>query len=222
MKKIIIILIALLYVSVLFGQKINDNSSTKTDDTPKKTTESDFNIDYFIIGGSLGLGPIVSSNLVGSGFIGESTLDFMIQHNHHRYGFGITNTLMGTPENLAVLLFTLGKDNVNLHKGYFIYEWTLFKRSPINIGGGTKVGAFTVGNIPDTTKTTFFWSVGPYVELGSPKFYLYVKPEFGYNSYNIGSWKKDLYVVGNIGLRWKMPTEEEKKRREDKRKKRKK
>ena len=211
MKKYIFVTIALLYVSILFAQKTNDQNGSNSGDSKK--SKSDFNIDYFIIGGSLGIGPILSSNLVGSGFIGESTLDFMVQHNHHRYGFGITNSLMGTPENLAVLIFSLGKENVNLHKGYFMYEWTLFKKSPINIGAGTKIGAFTVGNTPDTTKTTFCWSAGPYIELGHPRFFLFIKPEFGYNSYNTGSWKKDIYVIANIGLRWKMMTEEEKKRR---------
>jgi hypothetical protein len=116
---------------------------------------------------------------------------------------------MGTPENLGVLLFTLGKDNVNLHKFYFSYEWTLFKKSPINLGAGMKVGSFTVGNYPDTTKTPFFLSVSPVIELGHPKFYLYIKPEIGYNSYNTRSWKKDIYVVANIGLRWKYKADAE-------------
>jgi hypothetical protein len=42
------------------------------------------------------------------------------------------------------------------------------------------------------------------IEIGHPRFYLYIKPEIGYNSYNTRSWKKDIYVVANIGLRWKL------------------
>jgi hypothetical protein len=179
-------------------------NTTGTTTTTNTTPASDFQIDCFIFGGSLGLGPILSTNLVGSGFIGESTMELMIQSRHHRYGIGMSNTLMGTPENLGVLLFTLGKDNVNLHKYYFTYEWTLFRKSPINLGAGMKFGGFSVGNYPDTTKTPFFASVGPVIELGHPRFYLYVKPEIGYNSYNTRSWKKDIYVVANIGLRWKL------------------
>ncbi len=185
------------------GKTLSPSNNTNGKTTTNTTTTSDFQVDYFIIGGSLGLGPILSTNLVNSGFIGESTFDFMVQSKHNRFGIGMSNTLMGTPENLAVLLFTLGKDNVNLHKFYFCYEWTLFKKSPVNLGAGMKVGGFTVGNYPDTTKTPFFASAGPVIELGHPKFYLYIKPEIGYNSYNTHSWKKDIYVVANIGLRLK-------------------
>jgi len=90
-----------------------------------------------------------------------------------------------------------------------MYEWTLFKNFPINLGAGAKVGTFTVGNYPDTTKSTFFASAGPVIEVGHPRFFLYVKPEIGYNSYNTGSWKKDLYVCANIGFRWKFKAEDE-------------
>ncbi len=223
MKKTLLFTFIFLFSTFLFAQKTNDNGGNGSN-TPNNSNNnsSDIEIDHFIIGGSLGLGPILSTNLVNTGFIGESTIDFMVQMRHHRFGLGITNTLMGTPENLATLLFTLGKDNVNLHKGYFIYEWSLFRRSPINVGAGAKLGAFTVGNYPDTTKSTLFISAGPYVELGAPGFLLFVKPEIGYNSYDTGSWKKDLFVIANIGFRWKIMTEEEKKRKQDKKKKRKK
>jgi hypothetical protein len=205
MKKAILISMAIFLTINIYsqGKTTEPGKTTENETTPVTAPVSDFQIDYFIIGGSLGLGPILSTNIVNSGFIGESTFDLMIQSRHHRYGIGMSNTLMGTPENLGVLLFSLGKDNVNLHKFYFSYEWTLFKKSPITIGAGMKLGGFTVGNYPDTTKTPFFASVGPVIELGHPKFYLYVKPEIGYNSYNTHSWKKDIYVVANIGLRWK-------------------
>lgn len=217
MKTTIILTLAILFSTTIFSQTretpqgTSNNSTTGTSGASPSSTPStsDFQIDYFIVGGSLGLGPIVSTNLVNTGFIGESTVDFMIQSKHHRFGFGVSNTLMGTPENLAVLLFTLGKDNVNLHKGYFMYEWTLFKKSPINLGFGAKVGTFTVGNYPDTTKSTFFASAGPVIELGHPRFFLYVKPEIGYNSYNTGSWKKDLYVCANVGFRFKIVAEDQ-------------
>ncbi len=216
MKTTIILTLAIFLSTVIFAQtrEVVGGSGSSSNNTGSSTSgsttapASDIELDYFIIGGSLGLGPILSTNLVNTGFIGESTLDFMVQMKHHRFGIGLSNTLMGTPENLAVLLFTLGKDNVNLHKGYLMYEWTLFKNSPINLGFGAKVGSFTVGNYPDTTKSTFFASAGPVIELGHPKFFLYVKPEVGYNSYNTGSWKKDLYVCVNIGFRFKFDAED--------------
>ncbi|MBN2777179.1 MAG: hypothetical protein JXR36_06035 [Bacteroidales bacterium] len=213
MKTFATIILSVLISFSVFGQGreiVNTSANSGgTTSNSNPVPASDFKLDYFIIGGSLGLGPIISTNLVNSGFIGESTIDLMIQSKHNRFGLGLSNTLMGTPENLAVLLFTLGKDNVNLHKGYFMYEWTLFKNSPINLGFGAKVGAFTVGNFPDTTKSTFFASAGPVIELGHPRFFLYVKPEIGYNSYNTGSWKKDLYVCANVGFRWKFKSEED-------------
>ncbi len=211
--KTVTFILAIFFSVTLFSQGreiVNGNSSSNTNTTSTSSSASDIELDYFIIGGSLGLGPIVSTNLVNTGFIGESTIDFMVQMRHHRFGIGLSNTLMGTPENLAVLLFTLGKDNVNLHKGYLMYEWTLLKHSPINIGIGAKLGSFTVGNYPDTTKSTFFASAGPVIELGHPKFFLYVKPEIGYNSYNTGSWKKDVYVCANVGIRIKFDAEDPK------------
>ncbi|MDD2634989.1 MAG: hypothetical protein PHW82_05765 [Bacteroidales bacterium] len=207
--KITTFIFAFLFSISLFSQDREIVGSNTNNNTSSSAISSDFKFDYFIIGGSLGLGPIVSTNLVNTGFIGESTLDLMIQLKHHRFGVGLSNTLMGTPENLAVLLFTLGKDNVNLHKGYLMYELTLFKNSPINIGIGAKFGSFTVGNYPDTTKLTMFASAAPVIEVGHPKLFFFIKPEIGYNSYNTGSWKRDLYVCINLGFRFKMEADEE-------------
>ncbi len=219
LKTILVLLPFTLFLLPAFGQTRQGGTSSTGSRTGSSSnaSKSDVELDYFLVGGSLGLGPIVSTNLINTGFIGEATVDFIAQIKHHRIGFGITNTLMGTPENLGVLLFSLGKDNVNLHKGYLMYEWTLLKNSPINLAFGAKMGAFTVGNYPDTTKTTFFASVAPViVELGHPKFFLYVKPELGYNSYNTGSWKKDIYVCVNIGLRAKFNADAEKKKKKKK------
>ena len=115
--------------------------------------------------------------------------------------------------NLGTVIGTLGKSNCNLNKVYFIYEWTLFKRSPINFTAGLKLGSFDVGkseyrtdqeqNNEKVTKSPFFASAGIALEVGHPRFLLYVKPEIGFHSYDTGSWRKDLYVMATVGFRWK-------------------
>lgn len=171
--------------------------------TTSSTTKSDIQLDHFIIGGGISAGGLLSTNLVGTGGLINAEIDFMVQTNHHRYGIGGNKTVMLSLENLGTVLGTWGKDNANLSKAYFIYEWTLFKRSPLNFAAGLKLGSFTAGNYPDTTKTPFFGSVHCVVEVGHPRLFLYVKPELGYNSYNTGSWKKDIYALVTVGLRWK-------------------
>jgi len=103
MKTLATTTLALLLSLTIFGQGreiVNTNSGSTSNTTTSSSSNaaaSDFKLDYFIIGGSLGLGPILSTNLVNSGFIGESTIDLMIQSKHHRFGIGLSNTLMGTP-----------------------------------------------------------------------------------------------------------------------------
>ena len=96
---------------------------------------------------------------------------------------------------------------------YFIYEWTLFKRSPINFTAGLKIGSFDVGKSTyrtdqenhneAVTKTPFFASAGIALEVGHPRFLLYIKPEIGFHSYDTGSWRKDIYAMATVGFRWK-------------------
>lgn len=190
-------------------------NTTPTDDTPATTTTStsDFTLDHFIIGGGINAGATISSNIVGTGAMVGLEFEVMVQFKHHRLGIGGDKELMLTLENLGTVVGTWGKSNCNLNKFYFTYEWTLFKRSPINFTAGFKVGSFDVGPSKykedqteleeSTTKTPFFGAVGIALEVGHPRFLLYIKPELGYNSYDTGSWKKDIYAMVTVGFRWK-------------------
>ncbi len=186
------------------------NTST-TDDTPATTTtaKSDFTLDHFIIGGGINAGGTVSSNIVGIGAMIGLEFEVMVQFKHHRIGIGCDKELMLTLENLGTVIASWGQSNCNLNKFYFTYEWTLFKRSPINFTAGLKIGSFDVGPSVErdsgnaNTKSPFFGAVGIALEVGHPRFLLYIKPELGYNSYDTGSWKKDLYVMATVGFRWK-------------------
>jgi len=183
------------------------NTTSTTDPAP--TAKSDFTLDHFIIGGGINAGATVSSNIVGTGAMIGLEFEVMVQFKHHRLGIGGDKELMLTLENLGTVIGTWGKSNCNLNKVYFTYEWTLFKRSPVNFTAGLKIGSFDVG--PSTTKedgtastkTPFFGAVGIAFEVGHPRFLLYIKPELGYNSYDTGSWKKDIYAMATVGFRWK-------------------
>ncbi|MBR5983922.1 MAG: hypothetical protein IK025_09440 [Bacteroidales bacterium] len=180
-----------------------------TTDTTITAKTSDFTLDHFIIGGGINAGATVSSNIVGTGAMIGLEFEVMVQFKHHRLGIGGDKELMLTLENLGTVIGTWGKSNCNLNKVYFTYEWTLFKRSPINFTAGLKVGSFDVGKSAAkddgtaNTKTPFFGAVGICLEVGHPRFLLYIKPEIGYNSYDTGSWKKDIYAMATIGFRWK-------------------
>jgi len=186
-------------------------NTTPTDDTPATTTtaKSDFTLDHFIIGGGINAGATLSSNIVGTGAMIGLEFEVMVQFKHHRLGIGGDKELMLTLENLGTVIGTWGNSNCNLNKVYFTYEWTLFKRSPINFTAGLKIGSFDVGNSEKqrdgtaSTKTPFFGAVGIAFEVGHPRFLLYIKPEIGYNSYDTGSWKKDIYAMATVGFRWK-------------------
>ena len=185
-----------------------DNPSN---DTIVTTTakSSNFTLDHFIIGGGISAGAVISTNIVGSGAILNAEFEVMLQFKHHRLGIGGDKSLMLTLENLGTVLVSLGQSNKNLNKYYFTYEWTLFKRSPINFTAGLKLGFFDVGKSQNTTeqkdntKTPVFGAVGIAFEVGHPRFLLYIKPEIGYNSYDTGSWKKDIYAMATVGFRWK-------------------
>ena len=89
-----------------------------------------------------------------------------------------------------------------------IYEWTLFKRSPINFTAGFKVGSFDVGSSEykdenkNAQRSPFFASAGVAFEVGHPRFLLYIKPEIGIHSYE-KVWRYDLFAMATVGFRWK-------------------
>ena len=192
-------------------------SSTTTDDgTTASTTSaktSDVTLDHFIIGGGISAGALLSTDIISTGAMLNAEFEVMVQFKHHRLGIGGDKTLMLNLRNLGTVIGTLGKSNCNLNKVYFTYEWTLFKRSPINFTAGFKFGSFDVGaskykteqeeNNLKTTKTPFFGALAIAFEVGHPRFLLYIKPEIGYNSYDTGSWRKDIYVMATVGFRWK-------------------
>ena len=159
-------------------------NTTPTDDTPATTTtaKSDVTLDHFIIGGGISAGGVLATNIIGSGLILNAEFEVMVQFKHHRLGIGGDKTLMLTPENLGTVLVTLGKSSRNLNKVYMVYEWTLFKRSPINFTAGFKLGSFDVGasdyktETKNTERAPFFGSVGIALEVGHPRFLLYIKP----------------------------------------------
>ena len=187
------------------------NDAPTTDTT--KTSTSNVTLDHFIIGGGISAGALISTDIISTGGLLNAEFEVMVQFKHHRLGIGGDKTLMLNLRNLGTVIGTLGKSNCNLNKVYFIYEWTLFKRSPINFTAGLKLGSFDVGkseyrtdqeeNNQKVTKSPFFASAGIALEVGHPRFLLYVKPEIGFHSYDTGSWRKDLYVMATVGFRWK-------------------
>ncbi|MFH2095297.1 MAG: hypothetical protein ABIJ16_06315, partial [Bacteroidota bacterium] len=180
---------------------------------PDKGSESEIKFDYVIISGSFGAGGVISTNIVNSGAVIPTSLDFLAQTKHQRFGLGYTHELYLTPENLGKLL--IGESS-NVEKFYFIYEWTIFNLSPVNIGFSGQLGGFTVGSeseYGEDGKSRLFGNIGAVVELGAPRFYLFARPAIEYKSYDAGSWHKEILGTVSIGLRWKIMTEEERKRR---------
>lgn len=218
MRIISIILLAVLMASQYgFAQKTNDNQGTST----TKSDTSKLVIDYFILSGGIGAGAVVSTNIINTGALASSNFDILFQARHNRFGFGWTNELFVTPESLGRLVFG---ESISITKFYLMYEWALFRRSPFNIGFSTQLGGFVRGDELDATAdevSRTHFNIGPLVEIGAPRFYLFVRPMIEYKSYGEGSWHKELSAVAQLGLRWKIPTEDERKRLENKKKKRK-
>lgn len=193
-------------------------SSTTTytpsnDSTSTAAKTSNVTLDHFIIGGGISAGALISTDIISTGGMLNAEFEVMVQFKHHRLGIGGDKTLMLNLRNLGTVIGTLGKSNCNLNKVYFTYEWTLFKRSPINFTAGFKVGSFDVGkseyrteqeqNNQKATKSPFFAAAAIAFEVGHPRFLLYIKPEIGFHSYDTGSWRKDIYAMATVGFRWK-------------------
>ncbi len=187
-------------------------NTTPTDGTPT-TAKSDFTLDHIIIGGGISAGANISSDIISTGGLLNAEFEVMVQFKHHRLGIGGDKTIMLNLRNLGTVIGTLGESNCNLNKVYLTYEWTLFKRSPINFTAGLKFGSFDVGKSKyqtaqdsineKATKSPFFAAAGIALEVGHPRFLLYIKPEIGFHSYDSGSWRKDLYAMVTVGFRWK-------------------
>ena len=195
MKKILSIFLAIIIISPIIAQE---------------KTEAPKGIDAFIIGAGVGGGAVVSSNIVNSGAVIPTHFDMIVKMRHHRLGFGFGTDRYLTPENLARLV--LGQTS-NVTKGYLMYDWMLFRYSPINLGLGAKIGSF--GNSKDSTQvdtSATFGSIGVIAEFGSRKFSIYVRPELEYKSYGKGSLHKEISAIANIGIRFKFMTDQEKAR----------
>ena len=195
MKYISIILVFLM-VTPVFSQ----------DETPVNGGMS-----AFIFDTGVGAGAVVSSNLVNSGALFSDHMNFLVKVKRHRVGIGFGVDYFLTPENLTRMV--IGQTTANVSKGYIMYDWMVFKWSPVNIGVGAKFGSFA--NNKDSTQvddTAMFSSLGLTAEFGSRKFSVYVRPEIEYKSYGKGSIHKELSTIANVGLRFKFMTKEEKAR----------
>lgn len=197
----------ILIIQPVFSQS---DSISKSDTT---SSSKIINYQFLILSGSFGAGGVVSTNIVNSGAVIPTSIDFLLQAKHNRYGIGFTHELYLTPENLWNLM--LGKSS-NTEKYYFIYEWTLLKTSPVNFGFSGQFGGFTVGDeaqYEENVRSRLFGNIGIIAEVGLPRFFLFARPAIEYKSYDIGSWHKELLATVSVGLRWKLLTEEEKARR---------
>ena len=212
MKKILLFSFLIIYFTGSFAQKTDDTTSNTT------TTESDIIIDYIILSGGIGAGGVISTNIVNSGALASSNFDLLFQIKHHRIGFGSTSELFITPENLGRLTFG---ESANVSKAYIMYEWAVFRRSPVNLGFSAQAGGFLRGDERDageSEENRTFANLGVMLELGSPTFQFYVRPMVEYKSYGKLNFHKELSAVGQFGFRWKIPTEDEKKRLQDRKK----
>ncbi|MDP4266087.1 MAG: hypothetical protein Q8880_01470 [Bacteroidota bacterium] len=195
MKRSLFLIILLFTVVLGFSQTTKSSSSN-----------TNINYDYFIIGGFVGAGGVVSTNIVNSGALFPAGLDFMLQDGHLRYGLGLSSELYLTPENLAKVIFSSNTSNVT--KVYFEVEPMLFKWFIINLGVNMKLGGFWVGKGGDDmnpNETHYFGNVGALVELGPKKFMLFVNPYLEYKSY--GSWHKELIGAVELGLKIRIPSD---------------
>jgi hypothetical protein len=218
MRKSVVLLLIMLQGVWLMAQ-ININPEQKTED-PKNGEQNaqtePSGLDAFIFGTGLGAGAVISTNIVNSGALIPTHFDFLFKVRHHRFGFGVGKEFFLTPENLGRLVLN---QTSNVTKGYLMYDWMLFKYSPINIGFGTKLGAF--GNAKDSTQvdtTAMFGNVGIIAEIGIRKFSFYVRPELEYKSYGKSSLHKEVSAVAHLGVRFTFMTDEEKARLADRRK----
>lgn len=192
----------------------------QTQSQPAHVSQS--KIESIWIGGSVGGGLAVSTNIINSGAVFPANLELLFQTRHHRYGIGFANELYITPEALGRL--ALGEAPV-VHKLYFSYEAFIFRNFPINLGFSSHIGFFGTngshtlqqksGTIDTATaRGGMFGNIGAVLEIGARPFYFFVRPSIEYKSWS--GWHKEIMATGSIGVRLKFLTDYEIKRRSDK------
>ena len=203
--KILSFLIAILFTINIYAQR-NDNHQINNNSNSSSSVSSYFeNYDDFILSGSFGAGAVVSTNIVNSGAVVPYSIDFLLRYGHQNLGLGLTNEIYLTPENLARLAFG---SSSNTTKIYFQYELNLFKKSYVNIGLSGQIGGFFVGDERDsleTTKSRYFGNLGVIAEVGVHRLTFFARPHLEYKSYDVGSWHKEILLVANVGLRFRVP-----------------
>ncbi len=231
MKKSVVIVFLMLISFSAFSQIIRKGGDTKKTQDKTKTEQNDAKtssdktksaskskIDATILGLGVGAGAVISSNIVNSGAYLSNDFDILFKIRHHRIGIGFGKILFLTPENLGSLAF--GQTS-NVTVGYLMYDWMLFRWSPVNLGVGIKLGAFS--NAKDSTKvdtTASLANVGITAEFGSRRFSVFVRPELDYKSYGQGSFHKEVSAGATLGLRFKFLSDTEKARLEERKKRR--
>ncbi len=204
MKNLLFLIIILFTINV-YAQRNDNHQVTKSNDSSPSGSFNFEEYDDFIIAGGFGAGAVVSTNVVNSGAVVPYGLDFLLRYGHQNMGFGFTNEIYLTPENLSKLAFG---NSSNTTKVYFQYELILFKKSYVNIGLSGQLGAFFVGDERDsleTSKSRYFGNVGVLAELGVNRFTFFARPHLEYKSYDIGSWHKEILLVANVGVRFRIP-----------------
>lgn len=170
--------------------------------------------DEFWISGCIGAGAVVSTNIINSGAVLPSRMEFMWQKRHRRLGFGFGKELYLTPQSLINLII---RQPIGISKLYFVYETFIFRNSPINLGFSSHLGFFgpSGGNVQnqDSTKASGGWfaNAGPVLELGIRPFYIFVRPDIEFQSWS--GFHKQLQATATVGVRLKFLSEAEKERR---------
>lgn len=192
--------------------KTTTQSSASTSST---TTSKPSEIEAVWLGGSLGAGAVVSTNIINSGALLPFNAELTFQKKHTRMGIGIANEIYLTPEALG--RFILG-EGIGVKKFHFIYEVYVFRHFPINLGFSSHMGFFGAGNDSTNSRGGIFLNMGPVLEVGIRPVYLFVRPSIEYK--NWGVLHHELIATGSIGLRFKFLTEYEIQRRAEKKRER--
>jgi len=177
-------------------------------------------VQRFIIAGGIGAGAVGSTNIINSGAVLPSSMDLLFQKKRVQIGFGFGSELYITPESLGRLV--LGQ-NPGAKKFYFMYEWRVLPYFPVNIGWSSQLGLSSFGGdiqTGDGARGGLFANTGVVAEIGTPGFALFVRPYIEYKSYS--GFNKEFMAAAQVGLRFKILTDQEKARIAQKREKRRK
>jgi len=164
--------------------------------------------DYLWINGGIGAAGVVSTNIINSGAIIPTYMEFLVQQGRKRIGIGLGHELYLTPENLGKL--ALGNSS-NTEKVYLTWEYMLIPNFPINLGACAQLGGFLVGNDiekandknnKDIPKYNYFGNVGILAEIGIRPVFIFVKPYLEFKSY--GNFHKEIIGGATFGLKFKL------------------